>query len=87
MTEHRGGACLAQVRPDNWAKQVPLPVFVAHGDRDQLIPLHRGRRLFDAFSSGEKVWTVVPGADHDNILVTEMPLYARMSTWLIAHFE
>ncbi|SMF96398.1 Lysophospholipase, alpha-beta hydrolase superfamily [Methylomagnum ishizawai] len=81
----RGGADLRSVRPDTWANRVALPVFMAHGDADRLIPLRRGRSLFEAFASPDKTWTSVPGGDHYNVLVTAMPLYAKMSAWLLAH--
>lgn len=80
----RGGADLRSVRPDLWASRVALPVFMAHGDADRLIPLNRGRSLFEAFASPDKTWTPVPGGDHYNVLVTALPLYAKMSAWLLA---
>lgn len=80
----RGGADLRSVRPDLWANRVTLPVFMAHGDTDRLIPLRRGRSLFEAFASPDKTWTPVPGGDHYNVLVTALPLYAKMSAWLLA---
>ncbi len=84
ITEYRGDLELDQVRPVLQAENIVVPVFVAHGDRDPLISQARGQRLYDAFGSEDKTWTPVPGANHGNILVTEMPLYARMSAWLLA---
>jgi pimeloyl-ACP methyl ester carboxylesterase len=85
MTILRGRLDLHDVRPDLWAKNITTPVFVAHGDRDPLISPKRARRLFDAFESPEKRWATVPGAHHGNILTTELPLFADMSEWFIAH--
>ncbi len=87
LTQYRGGSDLHQVRPDLWASRITLPVFIAHGDNDSLISLNHGRRLFEAFSGLDKEWTIVPGADHYNILVTDMPLYAKMSAWMAAYFR
>ena len=84
-TEYRGRLKLEDVRPDRWAKNITVPVLVAHGDRDSLISLERGRHLFDALRSTDKSWVIVPGADHRNVLGTAMPLYAEMSEWFIAH--
>lgn len=87
LTQYRGGSDLHRVRPDRWASRITLPVFIAHGDSDPLISLNHGRRLFEAFPGPDKTWTIVPGADHYNILVTDMPLYARMSAWLAEYFR
>jgi len=85
MTRYRGGLALHDVHPDVWARKVTTPVLVAHGDRDQVIALKRGRHLFDALHSKDKSWLVVHGANHRNVLTTSAPLYARTSEWFIAH--
>lgn len=84
MTRYRGDLTLKEVRPYAWAQRVTTPVLVAHGDRDQVIALKRGKHLFDALHSSEKSWLVVSGANHRNVLATTAPLYARMSEWFIA---
>jgi alpha-beta hydrolase superfamily lysophospholipase len=83
MTRLRGGLALQEVHPDVWAQRVSTPVLVAHGDRDQVIALKRGRHLYDSLSSDDKSWLVIPRASHRNILITSAPLYARMSEWFI----
>jgi fermentation-respiration switch protein FrsA (DUF1100 family) len=50
-----------------------MPVLVAHGDADSLIPLAGGQRLFQAFGSADKQFVTVASGDHDNVLVTPMP--------------
>jgi uncharacterized protein len=56
---------------------------MAHGDVDPLISMERGKRLFNAIGSREKLWIKVPGANHNNILITPIPLYAAMGEWFI----
>jgi alpha-beta hydrolase superfamily lysophospholipase len=85
MMALRGGRDLHEASPARWVRNVTTPVFVAHGDRDPLISPKRARQLFDAFDSPEKKWVTVPGAHHGNILTTDMPLFANMSAWFIAH--
>jgi hypothetical protein len=46
--------------------RVGCPVLVAHGDRDEVIPLAQGRRLFDA-APGRKSLRVVEGAGHNDL--------------------
>ncbi|WP_459992240.1 alpha/beta hydrolase [Methylosoma difficile] len=86
LTQYRGGADLYQVQPEQWASQITQPVLVIHGEDDPLITLKRGSQLFAAFQNPNKMWISVPKANHHNILVTEMPLYAKMGHWLMAYF-
>lgn len=83
----RGGANPAQVQPARWAAQITTPVFVAHGDEDELILPEQGRRLYEAYGSPDKVWMLVKGGSHDRILVTEHPLYADMSAWFLKYLR
>lgn len=43
--------------------QLPVPVFIMHGDRDRVIPFVQGQRLFEA-ASPPKVFFQVRGGDH-----------------------
>jgi len=87
LTQYRGGSDLHLVRPDRWASHITLPVFIVHGDNDPLISLKHGHRLFESFPGKNKELAIVAGADHYNILVTDMPLYAKMSAWLATYFK
>jgi fermentation-respiration switch protein FrsA (DUF1100 family) len=42
------------------------PLFISHGDRDELIPLEFGRRLFDTAGSEQKEFFVVPRGGHND---------------------
>jgi hypothetical protein len=42
---------------------VDCPVLVAHGDRDPIIPVDQGRKLFEAAKDPKKL-IVIPGGDH-----------------------
>jgi len=83
----RGGVNLSTVRPAEWAAKVTTPVFIAHGEKDALITPSQGRRLYEAYGSSDKMWTVVIGGDHDRVLVTEHPLYAEMSAWYLKYLR
>lgn len=71
--------------PAQWAGEINTPVMVAHGTDDQLIPIKAGKRLFSSFRSTDKKWQDVPGGNHSNVLVTPMPLYAEMASWILSH--
>lgn len=62
------------------------PVLLAHGTADRVIPVECGRRLYAALPPGlEKRWVEIPGADHDNVLITDFPIYAEMVEWMLRH--
>jgi alpha-beta hydrolase superfamily lysophospholipase len=83
VAEARGGVKAGKAQPAVWASKVRIPVLVAHGDADRLIPLAGGQRLFRAFGSADKQFITVAGGDHDNVLVTAMPLYSIMCDWFL----
>ncbi|HUL91148.1 MAG TPA: alpha/beta hydrolase [Burkholderiales bacterium] len=45
------------------AKISPLPLLVLHGDQDRIVPVHHGKRLYDAALEPKQMW-IVPGAGH-----------------------
>lgn len=68
------------------APEMKCPTLIAHGTADRVIPVECGRRLYEALPAGiEKRWLEIPGADHDNVLVTDFPLYAGMAEWMLRH--
>ena len=47
-------------------KDVPVPVWVAHGTRDRVVPLHMGKEVFDAATVKGQL-LIVPGAGHNDV--------------------
>jgi len=78
-----GSPDLDAVRPVALAERIDLPVMMIHGERDTTIERARGRALFEAIASQDKVWVTVPEAGHRNVLLTAMPVYARMSAFML----
>ena len=74
---------IPHIRPDRHAAQVRLPALVVHGTEDRLIPPARGRALLAALGSTDKQWVPVPGAGHQDVFVTDMPLFATMARWML----
>ncbi len=62
-------ACLERVR------KITVPALVIHGDEDLLVPLTEALRLFSNLSSQDKELVVIPHADHNSILYTDVNLY------------
>lgn len=55
---------------------IRCPKLFIHGDRDSIVPFKLGRRLYER-ASPPKEFYVVPGADHNDLLETAGPEYAR----------
>ena len=72
---------LSITKPVAWIANTNIPTMIAHGTSDSLIPLEKGQNLYNAIPHQEKRWIEVDGGNHDNVLVTEMPLYATMASW------
>lgn len=84
--ESQAGIPLASIRPCEQAGNILIPTMVAHGTKDTIIPMASGRALHDALTScKERQWIEVPGADHDNVLITSHPIYADTAGWLLRH--
>ena len=65
------------VRSFNSMPKIPwirVPKFFLHGDRDQVVPLRLGQKLFAA-AQGSKTFWVIPGSGHNNILDVAGPEY------------
>lgn len=77
------GHALNEIRSDIVAANITMPTLIAHGTNDRIIPLESGQRLFAALPATlEKQWIDVPGADHDNVLITDFPIYATIAEWM-----
>ncbi len=51
---------------NEWIKQVEEPLFIAHGTKDKVIPVHHGKELFSLANNGQKLW-IVEGATHGDL--------------------
>jgi pimeloyl-ACP methyl ester carboxylesterase len=55
-------------------KRIKMPVLVIHGDRDTIVPIHLGRRLFDA-APEPREWCEIKGGDHNDTYLVGGPAY------------
>ena len=46
--------------------RVTAPLLVIHGDRDSIVPIRFGRRLYEA-AKGSKDFLVIPDGGHNNL--------------------
>jgi len=69
------------------ARSIMAPTIIVQGDKDEHVPLHQSRRLFDTLRV-EKHIEMLPGADHQ---FTKGEDFTRMTKiiaeWLISHLS
>ncbi|MBN2157947.1 MAG: alpha/beta fold hydrolase [Spirochaetes bacterium] len=56
-------------------KKFTGPTLIIHAQRDQIIPLSDGQKLFESSHSREKEILIIPGADHNTIFMYGMREY------------
>lgn len=83
LVKLRAGYDPAQIRPIDAAAQLAMPVLIGHGDADTFIPPDQGRQLFQALPEGKKQYLNIPGAKHGTVLITQAPVYATVSRFLV----
>ena len=82
------GVKVSEIRPIDKAATIRIPTMIVHGDTDDFVSTTSGKTLFEAFPNDiEKRWVSVPTAGHNNVLVTDFPIYATMAEWFLAHIE
>lgn len=83
---HKTGCSLRDIQPQRIVATLTLPTLIAHGTADRTIPLTSARRLFLAIpNTTAKKWIEIPNADHDNVFVTDFPIYAEIANWMLIH--
>ena len=58
-------------------RTVALPTLIIHAERDSLIPLEEAEDLFENVATEEKRLVIIPEADHNDIMMADMPTYFR----------
>jgi len=80
----KSGIDLSDIQPRHHAASIRIPTLIAHGTADRVVPMTAGRRLFESLpDTTVKKWQEIPGADHDNVLITSFPIYADIAEWMI----
>ena len=64
--------------------RVKCPVLVANGDRDEIIPVEQGRRLFEA-APGPKRLLIVEGAGHNDLSIVGGEKYIDSLAEFVRH--
>ncbi len=82
----KSGVSIKEIQPCQHAASIGIPTLIAHGTADHVVSMESGRRLFDSLpDSISKKWVEIPGAGHDNVLITAYPIYADIAEWMLRH--
>lgn len=80
----KSGIHLADIEPRDHAANLRIPTLIAHGTADRVSSMSRGKSLFDSLPAiTPKKWVIIPGAGHDNVLITDYPIYADIAEWML----
>ena len=59
-------------------RRVRTPVFVLHGDEDEVVPFAQGRKVFDAAAEPKKFYAIRGAGHNDTFMVGGEPYYAAL---------
>ncbi|MES2439976.1 MAG: alpha/beta fold hydrolase [Verrucomicrobiota bacterium] len=80
----KSGIHLADIQPQRHAASITIPTLIAHGTADRVSSITCGRCLYDSLPAATpKRWIEIPGAGHDNVLITAYPIYADIAEWML----
>jgi len=56
-------------------RQVNKPTLIIHGEYDQILPVAEGRELYQNSGTQDKKMLIIPGADHNDVMIVDQDLY------------
>jgi alpha-beta hydrolase superfamily lysophospholipase len=63
-----------KLRNNRRIREISCPLLVMHGENDTIIPFWHGQNLYTLATVPKRCWRV-PGANHNDILMTNEPGY------------
>lgn len=63
-------------------QKLSIPLLVIHGERDQLIPVDQGQKLFDVAAVQHKSLRRLPNVGHNDILFAARDYFAALATFI-----
>jgi uncharacterized protein len=76
VTKVRAGYTFSEASALDQVKKNKLPLFIIHGDQDELVPTEMANRLYEASNSMKELW-IVPGAGHTEGFTVEEEEYKK----------
>jgi uncharacterized protein len=82
VTKVRAGYSFSEASAVEQVKKNKLPLFIIHGDQDELVPTEMADRIYDAATSEKEIW-IVPGAGHTEAYTVAEEEYQKRLTAFI----
>ncbi|MCA1066250.1 alpha/beta hydrolase [Rossellomorea sp. AcN35-11] len=76
VTKVRAGYTFREASSLEQVKKNRLPLFIIHGDQDELVPTEMAYRLYEATNTPKELW-IVPGAGHTEGFTVEEEEYKK----------
>ena len=70
---------------EDYIREYHNPLLILHGDRDRLIPIHHGKRMYEVAGSTDKQFIEITGSSHKPIFFEKLNQPAIFE-WLDAHY-
>jgi pimeloyl-ACP methyl ester carboxylesterase len=78
--------CLGQIAYSP-AEQITIPTLIVQGERDECVPFHQSRRLYDALN-GPKKLDLLPDADHQFTRGEDFhQMISSICSWMSTHLS
>lgn len=82
VTKIRAGYSFEEASALEGVKKNKLPLFIIHGDQDELVPTKMATEIYDAASSKKDLW-IVKGAGHtEAYTVAEVEYKSKLQNFL-----
>jgi len=76
VTKVRAGYTFSEASALEQVKRNRVPLFIIHGDQDELVPTEMANRLYEATNGMKELW-IVPGAGHTEGFTVEEEEYKK----------
>ncbi len=50
-------------------REIYIPTCIIHGERDQILPVQEGKKLYENSGASSKEILIIPGADHNDLML------------------
>ena len=66
---------------------VSCPLMILHGDRDEIVPIAQGRKLFEAARDPKSFYTIAGAAHNDTYIVGQEPYFRALADFIASLSE